>query len=337
MLKPEIASPAIPWRLKLLFYVMCAVADFSVRKDGTINRLLLQCLEFRAPANSRPVKGVSTADFTVDQRKGLWLRIFSPAGVSAEEKLPVIVFFHGGGFVYLRANSRHYDAVCRRFARRLRAFVVSVDYRLAPEHRFPTAYDDAEAAVRWISMPGRLPESADLRRCFLAGDSAGANIVHHVGSRIAAALKPEAKNSHDFCRIRIVGHVLIQPYFSGEDRLPSELRLRHAPIASLKRTDNLWRLFLPEGSDRDHPAANVVGPRAPDLAALGLPPSLVVVGGFDQLQDRQRLYYERLRKAGVEARLVEYPKVVHAFYVFPQFPESRELLSEIKSFMEEHS
>ncbi|KAF3787568.1 Pentatricopeptide repeat-containing protein [Nymphaea thermarum] len=115
----------------------------------------------------------------VDQRTVLWLRVFSPAGVSGGEKLPVVVFFHGGGFVYLKANSRHYDAVCRRIARRLRAFIVSVDYGLAPEHRFPTAYDDAEAAVKWISKPGRLPESADLRRFFLAGDSAGANIVHH--------------------------------------------------------------------------------------------------------------------------------------------------------------
>ncbi|KAF3774076.1 putative carboxylesterase 18 [Nymphaea thermarum] len=330
----EAAYRSLPWRTKLFCSVMGVFTDMSLRKDGTINRRLFGIIDFTSPASGRPTNGVSTADFTVDSSTGVWFRLFTPTGTPAGKKLPIIVFFHGGGFGFLAANSKAYDDVCRRFARRLQALVISVNYRLAPEHKFPTPYDDAEATLHWISKPGRLPESADLGRCFLAGDSAGANIVHHVGSRVAAA---SSLKEDDFWPLRIVGHVTIQPFFGGEERVPSELRLRDVPIVSIERTDFLWRAFLPEGANRDHPAANVTGPHAPTLAEIGLPRTLVVVGGYDPLQDRQKLYYDALKEAGIQARLLEYPDAIHAFYAFPELRESGELIAEIKSFIEEQA
>lgn len=326
------ASRSPPWRTRLFCFFLEISTDLCLRKDGSVNRRLIRFFGRRSSASSRAIKGVSTADFTVNSSSGLWFRLFTPTEVPAGKKLPVIVFFHGGGFALMAADTREYDAIGRRFARHLQAFVVSVNYRLAPEHRFPTAYDDCEATLRWISTPGCLPESADLGRCFLVGDSAGGNIVHHVGYRVAAA----STKGEDFRSLRIAGQVLIQPYFGGEERLPSELRLRKGPIVTLKRADFMWRAFLPEGANRDHPASNVTGPNAPSLAHIGLPPTLLVVGGLDPLQDWQRRYYEALCVAGVEARMLDYPEAIHGFYIFPTLQPSRKLMAEMKSFVEEH-
>ncbi|XP_049934868.1 probable carboxylesterase 18 [Nymphaea colorata] len=332
MAASKAVSSNLPWRTRVFCSLAGTFLDSCVRKDGTVNRRLSGFLDWTSSASSRPVKGASTVDFTVDSSAGLWFRLFIPTEVPEGKKLPVIVFFHGGGFALMAANSKAYDTIGRRLARRLQAFVVSVNYRLAPEHRFPTAYDDGEATLRWISTPGRLPESADLGRCFLVGDSAGGNIVHHVGHRVAAA----SSAGEDFRPLKIAGHVLIQPFFGGEERLPSELRLRKAPMVTVKRADFMWRAFLPEGANRDHPAANVTGPNAPPLADIGLPPTLVVVGGLDTLQDWQRRYYEALREAGVQARMLDYPEAIHGFHIFPKSQECREFMSELKSFMEEH-
>ena len=109
------------------------------------------------------------------------------------------------------------------------------------------------------------------------GDSAGANIVHHVGCRISVGAMEEETISG----VIIVGHVLLEPFFGGEERTPSDLRLVGAPIVNMENSDWHWKAFLPVGADRNHPAANVFGPKAPDISTLRLPPTLVVVGGHD--------------------------------------------------------
>ncbi|CBI27713.3 unnamed protein product, partial [Vitis vinifera] len=106
------SSPVLPWKTKIALSAISAVTDFSLRDDGTINRRLLSFLDFRAPPNSTPVHGVKTSDVTVDPSRNLWFRLFEPTEVPGRgEKLPVIVFFHGGGFAYLSAYSKAYDAV----------------------------------------------------------------------------------------------------------------------------------------------------------------------------------------------------------------------------------
>jgi acetyl esterase/lipase len=237
------------------------------------------------------------------------------------------VFFHGGGFAYLSAASPAYDAACRRIARHAGAAVLSVDYRRSPEHRFPAAYDDGFAALRFLDDGGLGPDPPiDAARCFLAGDSAGGNIAHHVARRYA--LDPSA-----FASLRLAGLIAIQPFFGGEERTPAELRLVGAPIVSVPRTDWMWRAFLPHGADRDHEAASPEGATAGIDAAGFFPPATVVIGGYDPLQDWQRRYCDALRGKGKEVRVLEYPDAIHAFYVFPEFPESRDLMLRIKEIV----
>ena len=129
----------------------------------------------------------------------------------------------------------------------------------------------------------------------------------------------------------MIGLVAIQPFFGGEERTESEKRL--SQVVSVERTDWMWKAFLPEG-DRDHEVINVSGPRAADISRLEkFPAMMVVVGGFDALQDWQRRYYNWLKSSGKEAHLVEYPNMVHAFYILPELPESGQLVSQVADFV----
>uniref|UniRef100_A0A0E0I4T2 Alpha/beta hydrolase fold-3 domain-containing protein n=1 Tax=Oryza nivara TaxID=4536 RepID=A0A0E0I4T2_ORYNI len=171
-------SPSLPCAVR----VQAAGFALGHRRDGSVRRLFFSLLDIHVRAKRRrpDAAGVRSVDVTIDASRGLWARVFSPSPTKGEA-LPVVVFFHGGGFVLFSAASFYYDRLCRRICRELRAVVVSVNYRLAPAHRFPAAYDDGLAALRYLEANG-LPEAAavDLSSCFLAGDSAGGNMVHHV-------------------------------------------------------------------------------------------------------------------------------------------------------------
>lgn len=295
-----------------------------------MNRTMMNWVEYKSPAKSKPTRGVYTKDVVIDAQTGVRVRLFVPVE-GAEEPLPVVFFFHGGGFATLSSDFLLYDILCRRLARRRRVLIISVDYRRSPKHRFPVPYDDCFGAIRWASSgngKAHLPGHADLSRCFLMGDSAGGNIVHHVGCRVSAAADEETISG-----VRIVGHVLLQPFFGGEERTPSELRLVGAPIVNMENSDWHWKAFLPVGADRDHPAANVFGPNAPDISALPLPPTLVVVGGHDPHQDWQIGYAENLRKINKNVELFFYGEGIHAFYLFYQLDVSSKLISDLHSFM----
>ncbi|CAA6660190.1 unnamed protein product [Spirodela intermedia] len=248
--------------------------------------------------------------------------------------LPVVVFFHGGGFAFLSAASLEYDAVCRRFCRKLSVAVVSVNYRLSPEHRFPAQYDDGLDVLHFLESNVDIPgggllreffEAADLSNCFIAGDSAGANIAHHVARRWSAGERPSE------ARIRLSGLVAIQPFFGGEERVDSEIRLAHGPVVTTDRTDWLWKAFLPDGATRDHEAAN------PEAAAAELgesfPPVVVMVGEFDPLRDWQLKYFRSLRLRGKKAEIIEYAGAIHAFYAFPELKSSAVMIEDLRSFI----
>lgn len=173
-----------------------------------------------------------------------------------------------------------------------------------------------------------LLETADLSKCFLAGDSAGANLAHHVAVRVC---------KERLRVVKVIGLVSIQPFFGGEERTESEIRLATAPLVSLRRTDWIWKAFLPDGADRDHEAVNVSGPNAIDISDLEYPDTVVFVGGFDPLQDWQRRYSQWLNKSGKESQVIEYPNMVHAFYVFPELPESSQLIAQVKDFVAKRS
>ncbi|KAM0865997.1 hypothetical protein ACQ4PT_042887 [Festuca glaucescens] len=303
----------MPWTVRLQLRALEAGVDATQRRDGTINRFLFSLLVDRqAPANpARPdALGVRSVDVTVDASTGVRARVYFSAPTAAETKpspRPVIVYFHGGGFTYFSAATRPYDALCRTICRETGAVVVS---------------------KRLCRLPPEIPVRADLARCFLAGDSAGANIAHHGAQRWTAAATPPP--------IRLAGLLLLATYFGGVDRTESELALEGvAPIVNLRRSDFWWKAFLPEGADRNHPAAHVTGEAGPEPELPeAFPPAMVVVGGLDPLQDCGRQYAAMLRRKGREVRVVEFPEAVHAFYFFPVLPDTGKLVAEIKAFVE---
>ncbi|MFS7944897.1 putative carboxylesterase [Helianthus anomalus] len=134
----------------------------------------------------------------------------------------------------------------------------------------------------------------------------------------------------------VVGLVSIQPFFGGEERIGSEIRLNGtAPILTLKQTDWFWNAFLPLGEpyNRDHPVVNVSGRYAVDISKMNLPPTIVVVAGFDILRDWQIRYYEWLKNSGKQVYLVDYPNMFHGFNLLPELPESDQLILEVKDFI----
>lgn len=308
-----------------------AVNDWTRSGSGTVNRRLATLLDLKTPSHPSSVKGVATSDITVDASRNLWFRLFVPTA-TAGARLPVVVFFHGGGFVFMGPNSYAYDAVCRRFARRFPAVVVSVNYRLAPEHKWPSQYDDGFDVLKFLDGDAgkhrMMPESADLGSCFLAGDSAGGNLCHHVALRAGGG-------GGGFEAVKVVGVVAIQPFFGGEERTEAERRLSGvAPLVSTERADWMWRAFLPEGSNRDHEACNFAFSSGVGSGSVpDYPATLVVVGGWDPLKDWQKRYYEWLKGAGKEAYLLQFPESIHAFYLFPELPEASLLISNIKDFI----
>ncbi|XP_020239573.1 probable carboxylesterase 18 [Cajanus cajan] len=316
-------TATLPWKHRLLIALLSTLADASRRSDATINRRLFSLTDRKAPAIPTSVHALSSSDVTVHAARNLWFRLFIPSSSAAS--LPVIVYFHGGAFAFFAADSAPYDAVCRLLCRSLNAVVVSVNYRLAPEHRYPAQYDDGVDVLKFLDQNGAvLPRSADVSKCFLAGDSAGANLAHHVAVRVS---------KEGLRTVNVIGLVSVQPFFGGEERTQSEIELTRVPIISVDRCDWHWKAFLPNGLGRDHESVNVSGPNAVDISGLDYPNTIVFMGGLDPLRDWQRKYYEWLRKSGKMAELIDYPNAIHAFYLFPDLPETSFFVSQVKEFM----
>ncbi|CAA7393215.1 unnamed protein product [Spirodela intermedia] len=263
-------------------------------------------LPLTGDAAAPPPQSSLSKDVPLDPRLGTWLRIFLPSGGEGGDdhrrSLPLVVDFHGGGFVLFSAASTPFHKMCSRVAAELPAIVVAVEYRLAPEHRLPAAYDDAVAAILWlrnqaaaaISPPRPGSEEADpwlaradFSRCFLSGTSAGGNIVYHAARRLLV------EDPQNLSPLQIRGLILNQPFFGGVERTPSEKAMIEDKILPLPITDLLWELSLPEGADRDHAFCNPMLHHRRRLHHRREQPPLLprcLVRGFlgDPLIDRQR-------------------------------------------------
>jgi acetyl esterase len=207
----------------------------------------------------------------------------------------VIVWLHGGGWVICNLDT--HDAMCRVLANAASATVVSVDYRLAPEHRFPGPLDDCFDAVSWVAS--QHPD----RRLVLGGDSAGGNLTAACTLRARDAGGPA-----------IAHQVLVYPALDFSTRRPSYDEHGDAPTSFLVEREMTWF--------RDHylDPADFTNPEASPLLAddlSGLPPASVVVAEYDPLRDEGLAYAERLREAGVPVQLHLYDDQTHAFFTFP--------------------
>jgi acetyl esterase/lipase len=214
-------------------------------------------------------------------------RIYVPRGV----KEGVLVYCHGGGWV--TGTLDDYDVVCRALADASSARVVSVDYRLAPEHPFPAALHDALAAIRWISK-----NLAGNESLVILGDSAGGNLA-------AVAARELVPGEVD-----IALQVLVCPVLDHDFATESYQQFGEGFVLSRDDMEWYWDQYVPDRSLRDNPLASPL--RASDLD--GLPPALIVLAGFDPLLDEGLTYATILEEAGVPSRVVMFRDVVHGFF-----------------------
>ena len=221
-------------------------------------------------------------------------RVYSSAAKTSPAR-PVVAYFHGGGWVQGDLETHH--GLCARLAERAGAIVVAVDYRLAPEHKFPAAVEDCLAVYRWLRSRAT-DLGGDAGRVGLAGDSAGGNLSAVVSQLSAAAGDPVPT-----CQ------ALIYPGLDFSLDTPSHRELEDGHV--IPRDRILWYMdqYLPNHADRLDPKASPM--RAKDLT--GQPPTMVVTAGFDPLRDEGLAYAERLRAAGVDVVYREYPGQIHAF------------------------
>ena len=236
--------------------------------------------------------GVTSADRDAD---GIPVRVYTPAGAATAR--PLVVYFHGGGFVF--GDLRGGDWICGTVAHDLGAIVVSVDYRLAPQHPFPAGVDDCFAGLVWTAgHAGEL--GADPGRIGVMGESAGGNLAAVVALMARDGGGPVIRHQ-----------ALLYPVTGAFD---SESRRVNADAFILTAADMAKYDELYAGDREDWRVSPL---KAASLA--GLPPALIEVAAHDPLHDDGVEYAAALRAAGVEVQLIDYPAMPHGFLNFPRF------------------
>lgn len=251
-------------------------------------------------SRAQPVTNVDDVRSATDEvieaeGRSVRVRVYQPRGDTDTER-PVVVFFHGGGFVFCSIES--HDGFCRSMSRNLEAVVVSVDYRLAPEAKAPAATQDAYLATRWVAQNAERLH-IDPRRLLVAGDSAGGNLAAVVCLMARDLDGPEIAG-------QVLLYPVIEPVFDNEGH-------RRFGTGCYNTTDNMrwyWEQYLPAG-ELPVPVEHVVPSRASSHA--GLPPTVVVTPGRDPLTTEGEQYVARLRADGVPVRHRHYPDLFHGF------------------------
>jgi acetyl esterase len=256
--------------------------------------------EWRAQAQIRkehfnvptpPIK--QTQDRTVPGPAGeIPIRVYTP---DAEGPLPILLYYHGGGWVIGSVDGS--DNLCRALANQTPCIVVSVEYRLAPEAKFPAGPEDCYAATRWVAEHGA-ELGGDPARLAVSGDSAGGNL--------AAAV---ALMARDRGGPKISYQLLIYPVTDVNLDTPSYLEKGEGYGLMRDGMAYFWDLYLEKAEDGANPIASVL--RA-DLT--GLPPALVITAEYDPLCSEGDAYAEKLQAAGVQVEHVSYPGQIHGFF-----------------------
>jgi acetyl esterase len=253
-------------------------------------------IETRPASTPTPPQIGSVKDVTAQGPHGaIPLRVYRPAGVADGTRVPAYLFFHGGGWVIGDVNT--HDVLCRQLTAASGASVISVDYRLAPEHKFPAAADDSWAATTWV-VAHAAELGLDASRLAVGGDSAGGNLATVVALMARDAGGPAIKLQ---TLIYPVTDVMRETRSYGD----------FADGYLLTRDSMRWFIaqYLPSGDQaRDWRVSPL---RAPSLA--GLPPALIITAGFDPLRDEGEMYAGRLRDAGNMVDYVCYGGMIHGF------------------------
>jgi acetyl esterase len=253
--------------------------------------------ETRPASTPTPPEIGAVTNVTAEGPRGpIPLRVYRPAGVANGAAIPALVYYHGGGWVIGDLDT--HDVQCRQTAAEAGVVVVAVDYRLAPEHKFPAAVDDAWAATRWVVAHGS-ELGVDPRRIAVGGDSAGGNLA-----AVVALMARDAGNAP-----AIALQVLTYPVtdLSSESKSYGDF----ADGYLLTRDSMRWFKdhYLKSSSDADDWRASPL--RAASLA--GLPPALIITAGFDPLRDEGAAYAARMTEAGGRVDYVCYGGMIHGF------------------------
>jgi acetyl esterase len=246
----------------------------------------------------RPLPLAGVLDVSIPARnRQLPARIYTPAERDLERdgRRPVLVYYHGGGWTL--GSIATYDSLCRKLAATAGALVVSVDYRLAPEHPFPAALEDAHLALEWVARNAG-DFGGDPRRLAVGGDSAGANLATVVAVR---ARKEE---------LPLTLQVLLYPSTDvSRTDYPSYRQYGRDHLLTTRAVETFRRFYLPDAPRWRDPEVSPL--LAPDADLRLLPPALVMTAGCDPLRDEGEAYAERLRALGVPVEYRLEPEMTH--------------------------
>ncbi|MFB2973869.1 alpha/beta hydrolase [Aerosakkonema sp. BLCC-F183] len=270
------------------------IAQMELPRLSTLDPV--QARELAAKLRGKPLRPLALA--RVENRtipgpdSEIPIRIYVPNG---NAPFPVVVFFHGGGWVL--GNLDAMDSTCRSLAKDVGCIVVSVDYRLAPEHKFPAAVEDAYAATMWVANNAGVI-NADRDRIAVVGDSAGGNL--------AAAV---ALMARDRGQPALTYQVLIYPVTQYD--FDTNSYREYAEGFGLSKAEMIWfwQHYLANAADGQNPYASPL--LAQDLS--NLPPALIITAECDVLRDEAQAYAVRLQSAGVSVQLKQYDGMIHGF------------------------
>lgn len=293
-------------------------------------KLGLPALSELGPASAREARGQRTPvlagpaepierveDLSITGPGGqLRLRLYAD---SQSRHLPILVYFHGGGWV--TGDLDTHDSACRGLARAAQCMVFAVDYRCAPENRFPAAVEDCWAATDWLA--GHAADfGGDGRRLAVGGDSAGGNLAAVVARRARDAGAPA-----------IAAQVLIYPVTDSALDTPSYRSHATGYGLTAETMQWYWEQYLGPEADRSSPDASPL--RAADLR--GLAPALILTCGFDPLQDEGIAYAERLREAGTSVHHIHEEDMIHGYLPMPAaISRARKTWSDCGDFLRAH-
>jgi acetyl esterase/lipase len=240
---------------------------------------------------------------------GVPVRITTPVAAGGDP-MPALVYYHGGGFVI--GNIDTHDGLCRMLANEGGFRVVSVDYRLAPEHKYPAAIDDAFAALSWV-VANASEIGVDANRVAVGGDSAGGALAAEV------AQLAKAKGG-----MALAAQMLLFPVTQIGAQTKSLTEFAVGYFLEKDTLDWFYASYLPADADTSDPRISPL--RAKDVS--GLPPAYIVLGGYDPLHDEGMQYADKLRAAGVKVTVADHTDMVHCFvYLQAVLPQAHEALA----------
>ncbi|KAL5982424.1 hypothetical protein ACLOJK_016495 [Asimina triloba] len=300
---------------------------FRIYKNGRVERFINSGT---VPPSTEPT-GVTSKDVVIQADPAIGARLYLPKLADPPQKLPILVYYHGGAFCIESAYSPHYQRFLNTLVAQANIVAVSVDYRLAPEHLLPAAYEDCWAALQWVAShaSGSGPEPwiadhADFSRLIIAGDSAGGNITHNIALR---AGREEIGHG-----VKIDGAMVIHPYFWGAESIGDEMRFRKLEEGK----PNVWLFICPGTSGLDDPRINPMAEGALSLSGLGCVRLLVCVAQLDMFKDRGWLYYRTVEGSGWTGTLDIYPvdEEDHVYHLLrPETDNARLMIKRLSAFL----